>query len=445
MHLLAELDNMARWIYNALLHLLLPAVYLRLFWRGRTTPAYKQNIEQRFGGHLHLPKHAILIHAVSLGETLASQPLVNALLAQYPHYPLIITNTTATGAERARALWGTKVHQCYLPYDYPWAMQRFISRCQPRLVIVMETELWPNFLATLARQKIPVLLANARLSAKSAQGYGKIQSLVTPMLEALSVLAAQDSATAERFLALGAPPAVVTVTGSLKFDLTLPDNLSERAEAIRESWQLAGRPVWVAASTHDGEDAIVLDAFKQIQQSFPQALLLLVPRHPERFDKVAELIAKQGFSVARRSQQQSVDAAIEVFLGDSMGELLLWLALADVAFIGGSLVNVGGHNPLEPAALSVPMVTGPTMFNFQQITDILVEAGALKQAANSAEIATVVIDWLKNSNEKRQAGTAGAKVVAANRGALAKHLAIIDKLLGQSDEFRASTHPTSKH
>ena len=247
----------------------------------------------------------------------------------------------------------------------------------------METELWPNLLALAQRKKIPVLLANARLSAKSAEGYSKIQGLMTPMLQALSVLAAQDQDTAQRFLDLGAPATTVQVTGSLKFDLTLPDNLAERALELKQQWQLDGRPIWVAASTHDGEDEIVLAAFKHIQQQFNQALLMLVPRHPERFDNVAELITKQGFSMARRSQQQAVTPDIEVFLADSMGELLLWLAVADVAFVGGSLVNVGGHNPLEPAALAVPIVTGPTMFNFKQITEILLQAGAVKQAANS--------------------------------------------------------------
>lgn len=421
---------MNSWRYNLLLHLLLPFVYLRLLWRGRTVPTYKQNIEQRFGGHKNLPQHGIMIHAVSLGETLAAQPLVNALLKNYPHFPVIITNTTATGAERARALWGDKVTQCYLPYDYSWAMDKFLAHSQPRLIIVMETELWPNLLALAQRKKIPVLLANARLSAKSAEGYSKIQGLMTPMLQALSVLAAQDQDTAQRFLDLGAPATTVQVTGSLKFDLTLPDNLAERALELKQQWQLDGRPIWVAASTHDGEDEIVLAAFKHIQQQFNNALLMLVPRHPERFDQVAELITKQGFSMARRSQQQAVTPDVEVFLADSMGELLLWLAVADVAFVGGSLVNVGGHNPLEPAALAVPIVTGQTMFNFKQITEILLQAGALKQAANSQELAGVVCDWLNNPEQKQQAGQAALQVVNANKGALAKHLAIVEGLLG---------------
>ena len=421
---------MTSWRYNFLLHLLLPFVYLRLLWRGRTTPAYAQNIEQRFGGHKKLPQGGIVIHAVSLGETLASQPLVNALLTQYPNLPLIITNTTATGAERARALWGDKVHQCYLPYDYSWAMRRFLEHSRPKLIIVMETELWPNLIDQAKQLTIPVMLANGRLSAKSAAGYGKILSLVTPMLQALTVLAAQDQDTAQRFQDLGTPESTIQVTGSLKFDLTIPDDLTLRADELKQQWQLQTRPIWVAASTHEGEDEIVLTAFKQIKQQFNNALLILVPRHPERFDKVADLIAKQGLSIARRSQQQAITTEVSVFLGDSMGELLLWFALADVAFVGGSLVSVGGHNPLEPAALAVPIVTGMTMFNFKQITDILLQAGALQQAANSQELAGVVCDWLNNPEQKQQAGQAALQVVNANKGALAKHLAIVEGLLG---------------
>lgn len=420
---------MTSWRYNLLLHFLLPFLFVRLLWRGRITPAYKQNMAQRFGGHKNLPQGGIVIHAVSLGETVASQPLVNALLAQYPDIPIIITNTTATGAERARTLWGDKVTQCYLPYDYRWAMSRFLSKSAPRLIIVMETELWPNFLAQAQQQKIPVVLANARLSEKSAAGYAKVESLVKPMLNALSVLAVQDQDTAQRFLDLGAPSEVVQVTGSLKFDLTIADNLVQQADELREQWHLQQRPVWVAASTHEGEDEIVLQAFKTVQQTFANALLILVPRHPERFDAVFELINKQGFAVTRRSQQQVVGSNTEVFLADSMGELLLWLALADVAFVGGSFVKVGGHNPLEPAALAVPIVTGQTMFNFKQITEVLVQAGALKQVTNSNELAQIVVAWLQNPEQKQQAGQAGLQVVNANKGALAKHLVIVDRLL----------------
>lgn len=429
MPLIAEFLNMPRWFYTLLLHLLLPLVWLRLLWRGRQDPGYAENRAERLGRHAPLPQHGIVLHAVSLGETLAAQPLVNALLASYPQWPLLITNTTATGAARARALWAGRAQQCFLPYDYPWAVRRFLDNCQPRLVIIMETELWPNLLQALAERQIPVLLANARLSARSARGYGRVAGLVRPMLQQLRVLAAQDQDTAQRFLQLGLPPQCLQVTGSLKFDLTLPTDLPARVQAVRAQWALAERPVWVAASTHEGEDAVLLEVHRRLRQRFPQALLLLVPRHPERFERVADLLARQGWSYVRRSRAEAVQADTAVFLGDSLGELLLWYALAQVAFVGGSLVQVGGHNPLEPAALAVPVVTGPVMFNFQQIADTLQQAGALRQGAEATELATRVGDWLADPAAAQQAGAAGLAVVEANRGALARHMALIAELL----------------
>lgn len=425
--------NMTRWFYNLVLHLLLPFVILRLFWRGRKSPGYRENIGHRFGRQAGLPAGGLVVHAVSVGETLASQPLVNALLQDYPELPLLVTNTTATGAERSRALWGNRIAWCYLPYDYPWAVSAFLDHVRPRLFVVMETELWPNLMAELQRRHIPVLLANARLSERSARGYAKVAGLTKPMLQALTALAAQDAGTAQRFASLGMPQDKITVTGSLKFDLALPPELEQRATALKAEWQLSGRPVWVAASTHEGEEAAVLEIFRRLQARFPNLLLVLVPRHPERFDRIADLLQKQGWRYVRRSLQQPVALDTQVFLGDSMGELLQWLALADVAFVGGSLVDVGGHNPLEPAALSVPVVTGPVMFNFQQITDILITAGALVQAADTDRIETCLSQWLLHPEQAKQAGAAGAAVVAANRGALSRHMALVSRLLSESE------------
>ncbi|RZU35394.1 3-deoxy-D-manno-octulosonic-acid transferase [Fluviicoccus keumensis] len=423
--------NMTRWFYNLLLHVLLPFILLRLYWRGRRAPGYRENRLQRFGMAPGLPSGGLVVHAVSLGETLASQPLVNALLKDYPELPLTVTNTTATGAERTRALWSGKVAQCFLPYDFPWAVRTFLNRARPRLFIVMETELWPNLLHELKQRGIPVLLANARLSERSARGYGRVSGLTRPMLQCLSMLAAQDADTARRFGGLGMPESRTTVTGSLKFDLTLPDNLEERAAALREAWRLTGRPVWVAASTHEGEDAVVLEVFRQVRLRFPELLLILVPRHPERFDRMADLLQKQDWRYVRRSLQQPVAADTQVLLGDSVGELLLWLTLADVAFVGGSLVGVGGHNPLEPAALSVPVLTGPVMFNFQQITDTLIQAGALVQASDALELQARLTEWLSAPEQARAAGAAGARVVADNRGALSRHMALVSRLLSE--------------
>lgn len=425
----AGLHNMTRWVYILLLHLLLPLIVLRLYWRGRRAPGYRDNPGQRFGRHADLPAGGILLHAVSLGESLAAQPLVGALLRDYAGLSLTVTNTTATGAERTRALWGGRVTQCYLPYDFPWAVRAFLDRARPRLFIVMETELWPNLLHELHRRQIPVLLANARLSERSARGYARIHRLSRPMLRAITALAAQDEDTAARFVALGMPPDRVSVTGSLKFDLTLPPDLPERARRLRMEWSLANRPVWVAASTHEGEEAAVLDVFRQLRQAFPDLLLMLVPRHPERFDGIADLLQRQGWRYVRRSLQQPVMADTQVFLGDSMGELLLWLAVADAAFVGGSLVDVGGHNPLEPAALAVPVVTGPVMYNFQQITDSLSATGALVRVGDTEALTRVVRGWLADPAAARRAGEAGARFVEANRGALARHMTLVSRLL----------------
>lgn len=425
----ARLDNMTRWLYTLILHLLLPLVLLRLWWRGRQSPGYSEHVGQRFGRHERLPAGGIVVHAVSLGETLASQPLVNALLRDHPELPLIVTNTTATGAERARALWGGKAVQGYLPYDYPWAVSAFLDRARPRLFIIMETELWPNLMAELGRRGVPVLLANARLSERSAAGYGRVGGLVRPMLGAMTALAAQDEATADRFRTLGMDPSRISVTGSLKFDLTLPSGLRENAAALRAGWRLEGRPVWVAASTHEGEEAAVLDAFRRLLPQFPDLLLMLVPRHPERFERIADLLRRQEWRYVRRSAGQPVGPDTQVFLGDTIGELLLWYALAEVAFVGGSLVAVGGHNPLEPAALARPVLMGPHIFNFQQIGDTLAAAGALRQVADAAELERAVSQWLRDRAGALAAGAAGAQVVEASRGALSRHLALVDRLL----------------
>ncbi len=420
---------MARWFYTLILHLLLPLVWLRVLWRGRRAPGYAERTGERFGKVRGLPVGGIVIHAVSFGETQAAQPLVNALRAAHPELPLLITSTTATGAERVRSLWSGKIAQCWLPYDYPWALESFLDACRPRLFIVMETELWPNLLAALKRRGIPVLLANARLSERSAQGYGRFAWLTRPMLASLTRLAAQDADTARRFEGLGMPAADIRITGSLKFDLTLPEDLSERVAAIRRDWNLAERQVWVASSTHDGEDEIVLDAHRALRADFPDLLLLLVPRHPERFYKVSALVRQRNFNLVRRSDGQAVSAGTEVFLGDSMGEMLLWCALADVAFVGGSFVKVGGHNPLEAAALCVPVVTGPEMFNFQQIADRLAEAGALVQADSPDALVRQLSHWLGDYIARQRAGGAGMAVVDANRGALSRHMALVDELL----------------
>ena len=291
----------------------------------------------------------------------------------------------------------------------------------------METELWPNLLRQCAVADIPVLIANARLSERSARGYGRIRPLTESLLQDVTLVAAQSEADAERFRHLGAPR--VEVVGNLKYDLKLPDDLPEQGQAFRQAWLGGNRPVWIAASTHAGEDEQILEAFGRLRSRWPELLLLLVPRHPERFDRVAALGREQGLNLVRRSEQQPCAAETAVFLGDSMGELLRFYAAADLAFVGGSLVPTGGHNVLEPALLGLPVVFGPQMFNFTEAGARLLEAGAAWQVANSGELATVVDQLLANPERRRSAGQRGKAVVERHRGALDGLMARIEALL----------------
>ncbi|NHN79424.1 3-deoxy-D-manno-octulosonic acid transferase [Azotobacter chroococcum] len=420
---------MNRTFYTLLLHLALPVILLRLAWRAWRAPAYARRVGERFAlGLPALRPGGIWVHAVSVGESIAAAPLIRALQARHPELPLTVTCMTPTGSERIRALFGDRVQHCYLPYDLPWAASRFLDRLQPRLAVIMETELWPNHVHQCARRGIPVVLANGRLSARSARGYGRFARLTGPMLAEMRWLAVQSEAEAERFRALGANGEAVTVTGSIKFDLAVDPQLPERAAALRGQWG-AQRPVWIAASTHAGEDEIVLAAHRQLLAGCPEALLILVPRHPERFDGVLELCCREGFASVRRSAGEAVEAQTQVLLGDTMGELLFLYALADCAFVGGSLVPSGGHNLLEPAALGKPLLSGPHLFNFLEIAARLAEAGALRQVSDAGSLAAAVGAFWSDPASAARAGAAGKAVLEANQGALARLLEGLERLL----------------
>lgn len=427
---------MNRALYSLLFHLGLPIVAARLAWRAWRAPAYARRIGERFAlGLPPIKPGGIWLHAVSVGESIAAAPLVRELLVRYPQLPITITCMTPTGSERIQALFGApeyagRVQHCYLPYDLPWAAARFLDRLQPTLAVIMETELWPNHIHQCARRGIPVALANARLSARSARGYGRFASLTTPMLAEMSLIAVQTQAEAERFLSLGARPEAVEVTGSIKFDLRIEADLPVRANALRAEWQAAGRPVWIAASTHEGEDEIILAAHQQLVQASPDALLILVPRHPERFNAVHERIQRSGLSARRRSTGEALHAGDQVLLGDTMGELLFLYALADVAFVGGSLVANGGHNLLEPAALGKPVLSGPHLFNFLDIAAQLREAGALLEVADAEGLAQAVARLWREPEEAERRREAGLAVLKANQGALERLLAGLRRLLG---------------
>ena len=421
---------MNRALYSLLFHLLLPIIAGRLVWRAWRAPAYGRRIGERFA--LGLPamrKDGIWVHAVSLGESIAAAPLIRELLVRYPGLPITVTSMTPTGSERIQALFGDKIQHCYLPYDLSWACARFFRHIQPRLALIMETELWPNHIHQCAKRGVPVVLANARLSERSARGYARFAKLTAPMLAELSLIAAQTEAEAERFRQLGARPGCVEVTGSIKFDLSVDAQLQVRASQLRDTWGARQRPVWIAARTHAGEDEIILAAHRQLLASFPQALLILVPRHPERFASVFELCKREGFASVRRSLDEAVTADTQVLLGDTLGELLFLYALADLAFVGGSLVANGGHNLLEPAALGKPVLSGPHLFNFLEIAALLREAQALREVADAGQLAAALQQLWQQPEQQAAMRAGGLGVMQANQGALARLLGGLQRLL----------------
>ena len=423
---------MNRTLYTLLFHLGLPFIALRLWLRARKAPAYAQRIGERFARGLPpMQKGGIWVHAVSVGESIAAAPMIRALLTHYPQLPITITCMTPTGSERIQSMFVNepRIQHCYLPYDFPWAAGRFLDHVQPKIGVIMETELWPNHIHQCAKRGIPTVLANARLSERSARGYGKFAKLTRPMLAEMSLIAVQTETEAQRFRDLGARPECVTVTGSIKFDLTIDPQLLERAVQQRVEWQTTDRPVWIAASTHAGEDEVVLAAHREVLRTRPDALLILVPRHPERFNSVFELSQQQGFASVRRSTSAPVTPSTEVLVGDTMGELLFLYALADIAFVGGSLVPNGGHNLLEPAALDRPVLSGPHLFNFLEIAAMLRNAGALDEVSDAVGLATAVKRLLERPEQAKAMADAGVAVIRANQGALQRLLDGIARLL----------------
>ena len=420
---------MNRTLYSLFLYLATPIIWLRLQLRARQAPAYKLRVAERFAlKRFDFRTGGIWLHAVSVGESIAAAPLIKRLQQQYPDLPITVTCMTPTGSERIQALFADSVQHCYLPYDLPCAAQRFLNQVQPRLAIVMETELWPNYIHQCYQRQIPVVVANARLSERSAKGYAKFSGLTAPMLSEISAIAVQTLAEAERFLSLGAQPVAVQVTGSIKFDLKVAPELLAEAQALREEWQLKSRFTWVAGSTHAGEDEIILAAHQQLLQQIPEALLILVPRHPERFNQVFSLIEQHNLSCARRSFAEQPSSS-QVLLGDSMGELMLWYALADVAFVGGSLVENGGHNFLEPAALAKPMVAGNSVFNFLEIAEQLQQVGALVCLQQPEQLAAQLLSWQQDTQQAQHQGQQGQQVLQRNQGALDKLLLLIEQQL----------------
>ncbi len=419
-----------RKIYSLLLYLLTPLVVFRLIWLGFQNPGYWQRWFERFGWvSVVKGESPIWIHAVSVGEVQASTPIIKCLKKDFPQFPIILTTTTPTGADTVKRLFGNDVLHYYMPYDLPDVILRFLSRIQPRLLLTMETELWPNLFHYCSQQQIPVYVANARLSERSAKGYQRFSRLTRQLLSQISGIMAQNENDRQRFIELGAAPNQVSVTGSLKFDVSLPLGIHEQGEALR---RLLGvnKPVWIAASTHAGEEELLLDVHKKLREQLQNLLLVLVPRHPERFDDVADLCQKKGFKTVRRSESIACDADSEVYLTDTMGELPICYAAADVAFVGGSLVPVGGHNVLEPAAVAIPTIIGPHIFNFSAIVDMLTQAGACFQVEDSQALFRQLSDLLNNADLRYQAGQLGLALVQENRGVVDKVMQTLEAELG---------------
>jgi len=409
--------------------LIIPFALLRLVWKSRRNPAYRRNMGQRLSFKLPQLNQTIVIHAVSVGETMAAAPFIRQLLQNSMYRDILVTSTTPTGSDRVTELFGTKIEQCLLPFDQNIFVKRFLNAVKPALVIVVETEIWPNLIYHCHLRKIPVLLANARLSERSAKGYARISWLIKPTLARITTIATHASEDRQRFLQNGAVPTQVHVIGSIKFDLDLPLNLLSASNAVRNSLSLEQRFIWVAASTHAGEEEQVLKAAKLVQQTIPNALCVLIPRHAERFEAVARMLIQDRVPFQRHSQPKMMEPSIEVLLVDTMGELLTFYTLADAAFVGGSLVEVGGHNVLESLACETATLVGPHMFNFQSIYDMLSDYKAIVTVESSEQLAKQLCRFAQNQVLRDKLAARGLEVMRRNRGALDKLTALCTFLL----------------
>ena len=432
----------ARFLYNLALLALLPYVWLHLVLRSRKQPEYLEHLGERFGRYpsprpsRQGGERVIWLHAVSVGETRAAAPIVAALKARYPDHRILLTHMTPTGRRTSEELFGDGVERAYLPYDYPCAVRRFLRHFRPRVGVIMETELWPNLVAMCRDMGIPLLLANARLSEKSARRYTRFSNLTRGALQGFAALAAQTEADAARLRALGAPQ--VEVLGNVKFDLLPPPEQLAQGEALRQG--LGARPVLLAASTREGEEALLFAALAKLPLG--EALLLVVPRHPQRFGEVAALAARAGFVVQRRSENAPVAAQTQVLLGDSMGELFAYYAACDVAFVGGSLLDYGSQNLIEPCAVGRPVLIGRSTYNFTHAAEQALECGAARQIGTAEELLGTAQELLRDEAARRRMGEAGRAFAARHRGATAKTVALIERHLppvSHGDLLRSSS------
>jgi 3-deoxy-D-manno-octulosonic-acid transferase len=407
----------------------LPFLPSYLLWRSRKNSSYRKKILERFAYFNFLPlSECIWIHAVSIGESGAAIPLVKTLINQYPDITIVMTTMTPTGAEIVKNILGNKILQLYVPYDYPWVVKRFLRYTNPRLLILIETEIWPNILYYTNKNQIPSILCNARISARSFASYMKIRFFIKPFLNYITIVMAQSKVDADRLLSLGLEDKKLSISGNMKFDLVISNEVSEQAKKLRT---ILGqkRSIWIAASTHKGEETKILIVAKKILNTLQDTLLILVPRHPERFNEVYEICCREKFKITSYSKLQNYTTTTNIILGDTMGQLLLFYAVSDIAFVGGSLVPCGGHNLLEPAALSKPIISGKYLNNFLEISSILSNANALIKVDNELELSHNLLKLFQNSTLRKKLGKAAFMTIINHCGATQKILDAVKNML----------------
>jgi 3-deoxy-D-manno-octulosonic-acid transferase len=419
-------------LYVLLTCLLAPFVIAFEAWKALRNPDYRGRLGQRLG---FVPRPAapgaVWVHAVSVGEVQAAAGLVKSLRERFPGRPFVVTTVTPTGAQQAQKLFGDTVQHCYLPYDLPGSVRRFLSRVEPAVAIILETEIWPTLYRQLGRRRIPLVMASARLSGRSVGRYRRMARLFADTLSHGVLIGAQSTADAERFRAIGAAPERVSVTGNVKFDMEIPERSIAAGRQFRAD-NASGRPVWIAGSTHEGEEEAALAAHAALRLRHPEALLILVPRHPQRFEGVRNLLRRKGIPYSQRSSGGAPASGDQVFLVDTLGELQSFYAASDIAFVGGSLVPIGGHNLLEPAVLGLPVLSGPYTQNAQEIADLLASSGALLLVQDADELAARLVELFDDPQRAAALGEQGRLAVAQSRGAVERLVGMVEPLLSPS-------------
>ncbi|WP_225639328.1 lipid IV(A) 3-deoxy-D-manno-octulosonic acid transferase [Candidatus Profftia sp. (ex Adelges kitamiensis)] len=417
---------MLQLVYTIVFYLIQPFILIRLWIRGNKVPAYRKRWAERYGFCSNkIISGGIVLHSVSVGETFTAIPLIKALRDIYPILSITITTMTPTGSDLVRSILNKEVYNFYLPYDLPGSINRFLDRVKPTLVIIMETEIWPNFITLLHKRKIPIVIVNARLSVSSAKGYAKCGSFIRDILSYITLIMAQNKEDGDRFIALGLKKSQLAITGNLKCDISLPKQLAEKIVMLRRKWALQC-PVWIAASTHKGEEEVLIKAHKKLIDNFPNLLFILVPRHPERCVDVIKLIKQEGLSYITRSSGNIPSNKIQVVIGDTIGELMLFYGISDIAFVGGSLVNLGGHNPLEPAAHHIPILMGPCTINFKDICAKLKKAHGLITVRDINSLVKEITMLLLYEENRNNYGRYAFEVLHQNKGALKKILHLLE-------------------